>query len=52
VDTLLFLLILATFVALVRGLDRPRVLLLWTAALIGVLALFQHHATSSLDLNF
>lgn len=52
VDTLLFLLFLAVLVALVRGVDRTKFLLLWTAALVGTLGLFQYHVTSSLTLSF
>jgi hypothetical protein len=50
-DTLIFLLILATFLAMVTG-RRGISLLFFVASLAAVLLLFNHHATSRLPLNF
>jgi hypothetical protein len=51
VDTIIFLLILATLVALWTG-RRRLGLALFVVSLAATLMLFNHHATSTLSLSF
>ena len=51
-DTIIFLLILATGWAVLRRWTRVRILGLWAVSLVASLLLFNHHLTSSLPLEF
>jgi hypothetical protein len=51
VDTLIFLLILSTLLAMAAG-KRPLALGLFAASLLATLLLFGGHVTSPLNLNF
>ncbi|MCF2527854.1 DUF5993 family protein [Yinghuangia soli] len=51
-DTIIFLLILATAWAVHRNWTRYAVLGLWFASLVASLLLFDHHVTSSLNLEW
>jgi hypothetical protein len=50
-DSLIFLLIFATLIALVRG-YRKTALTLFALSLAATLLLFRHHATDPLPLSF
>lgn len=51
-DTLIFLLLLATWWVVVRTGDRRRLTAAFGVSLVAVLLLFNHHVTSALDLSF
>lgn len=51
-DTIIFLLILATAWATYRNWARFAVIGLWLVSLVAGLLLFNHHITSSLDLEW
>jgi hypothetical protein len=51
-DILIMILLLATAIFTYRGTAAKWVLSLWTISLIAMLLLFNHHVTSSLNLNF
>jgi multisubunit Na+/H+ antiporter MnhE subunit len=51
-DTLIFLLLLATWWVVLRTGERKRLLVGFAVSLVAVLLLFNHHVTSSLNLEF
>jgi ABC-type nitrate/sulfonate/bicarbonate transport system permease component len=50
--TIILLLILATFLLVVRGASRSHVIAAWAVTTAAMLLLFNHHMTDSLGLNF
>lgn len=51
-DTIILILLAGTFALAIREKRVPRVVLAWAVCLVLALLLFNHHVSSSLDLNF